>query len=59
MVLQQSLKRKEKIPVCITCECGAMVFGSSQDHANANLKLHKKSKKHKMIMEFKKKEIKE
>jgi len=55
MVLQQPLKKKEKIPVCIICECGSRVFGSSQDHANANLKLHKKSKKHKMIMEFKEK----
>lgn len=35
------------------CECGALVYGHSEKHAIANIKLHKKSKKHKELMEIK------
>ena len=38
----------------VRCECGALIGGSSEDHANANIVLHKLSKKHKELMEIKK-----
>ena len=38
----------------VTCECGWIVRGTSIIHAEANLKLHKKSKLHKKLMEMKK-----
>lgn len=37
----------------VKCECGWKVKGSSIDHANANLKIHKTSKLHKKLMEIK------
>ena len=37
----------------ITCECGLIVRGTSKDHANANLKLHRASRRHKEIMKIK------
>jgi len=43
---------KEK--VCFVCECGIKIFGNSIKNAEANLKIHTKSKRHKGIMEFKK-----
>jgi len=36
------------------CECGALVSGTSEDHWKANLKIHKKSKRHAELMEIKK-----
>ena len=38
----------------ITCECGAIIRGSSDIHAAANLKLHKISNKHKELIKLKK-----
>jgi len=38
----------------ITCECGAIIRGNSDDNAKANLKLHKNSNKHKELMKLKK-----
>ncbi len=38
----------------ITCECGAVIRGSSDIHAAANLKLHKISNKHKELIKLKK-----
>ena len=38
----------------IICECGAIIRGSSKDHALANLKIHKTAKRHKELMELKK-----
>ncbi len=38
----------------ITCECCAIIRGSSKDHAKANLKLHKTSKRHKELIKLKK-----
>jgi len=38
----------------ITCECGAIIRGNSDENAEANLKLHKNSKKHKGLMKLKK-----
>lgn len=35
------------------CACGAIVKGHSEKHVIANIKLHKKSKKHKELMEIK------
>ena len=37
----------------ITCECGAIVRGNSKINAQANLKLHKNSRKHKELMKLK------
>ena len=45
------LKKKEVI-----CECGILVRGISEDHLKANLKLHKKSKLHKQLIENKNKQ---
>ena len=41
---------KEKITV--RCECGALIAGSSEEHAKANVKSHKISKKHEELMEI-------
>ena len=41
----------------IKCECGWIVKGNSEKHAKANLKIHKKSKKHKILMEGKNENI--
>ena len=38
----------------IVCECGWKVTGISKKHTEANLKIHKKSKLHKKLMENKK-----
>ena len=38
----------------ITCECGWEVRGTSIYHTEANLKIHKKSKLHRKLMEMKK-----
>lgn len=35
------------------CECGALISGISEEHTKANLKIHRKSKKHKELMEIK------
>ena len=35
------------------CKCGALVYGHSDKHVVANTRLHKKSKKHKELMEIK------
>ena len=35
------------------CECGALVYGHSEKHTKANIKLHKKSRRHKEFMEIK------
>ena len=42
----------------VECECGAKVYGSSVLHAKKNLPAHKKSKKHKELMEIKQKDDK-
>lgn len=34
----------------IICECGMKIKGTSKKHCESNLKIHKKSKTHKMIM---------
>jgi hypothetical protein len=34
------------------CECGALISGHSEKHIIANIKIHKKSKKHKELMEI-------
>jgi len=39
-------------------ECGAIVKGTSEKHLKANMKLHKRGKNHKAIMELKKEEKK-
>jgi len=36
------------------CECGALIVGFSKQHVKANMILHKKSKKHKELMEIRK-----
>lgn len=38
----------------IECECGARVYGTSKAHAKSLLPAHKRSKKHKELMEIKK-----
>ncbi|KKN39997.1 hypothetical protein LCGC14_0737680 [marine sediment metagenome] len=38
----------------ITCGCGAIIRGSSKDHAKANLKIHEKSRRHKELIKLKK-----
>jgi len=38
----------------VRCECGYVIKGSSINHAEANLKIHKQSKLHKKLMEMKK-----
>ena len=38
----------------IICECGAIIRGSSKDHALANLKIHKTAKRHKELIKLKK-----
>jgi len=35
------------------CFCGALVSGIGEKHLKANLKLHKKSKRHKELIEIK------
>lgn len=37
----------------IKCECGWIVKGTSENHAKSNLKIHKESKKHKILMDGK------
>ena len=37
----------------VICECGLKIHGSSQSHAEANLKNHKQSKIHEKLMEMK------
>ena len=37
----------------IRCSCGAVIRGSSETHAKANVQLHKRSKKHKELLEIK------
>lgn len=36
------------------CECGILVKGSSKDHLKTNMKSHKRGKKHREVIEFKK-----
>ena len=36
------------------CECGMLVKGTSEKHLKSNLQSHKRSKKHKELMELKK-----
>ena len=36
----------------IRCSCGALIEGSSDRHAKANVQLHKQSKKHKELLEI-------
>ena len=36
----------------IRCKCGALIIGSSEKHAKANMKNHLLSKKHKELMEI-------
>lgn len=38
----------------IICECGSIIRGNSKINAQANLKLHKNSRKHKELMKLKK-----
>ena len=38
----------------VECECGAIVKGNSKLHAEANLKEHKTSRRHRENMEIKK-----
>ncbi len=38
----------------IDCECGFRVTGNSKLHAESNLKIHKKSKLHKKLIDVKK-----
>lgn len=38
----------------IECDCGWVVKGNSEKHAEANLKIHKKSKLHKRLIKYKK-----
>ncbi len=40
--------------VKLICECGMLVKGTSEEHAKGNLRNHKKSAKHKELMEEKK-----
>ena len=40
--------------VFIECECGARIYGTSKVHAKSLLPAHKGSKKHKELMEIKK-----
>lgn len=44
------MKQKRINEKTIQCECGAIVRGVSEAHVEANLKNHKKSKKHKKDM---------
>jgi len=51
------MKTKEvsqKQLTAITCECGFIVSGSSEEHARANLKQHRKYALHKRQMMMKK-----
>jgi hypothetical protein len=50
---------KEKQKTYVECECGTKVYGFSEHHAKQNLKLHKTSKKHKELMELKRRWTKE
>ena len=40
----------EKQPVTLNCECGWRIKGNSIKHAEANLKIHRKSKLHKTLI---------
>jgi len=40
--------------ITINCPCGRKVTGVSEVHAKANLKEHKKSKRHREFMEYQK-----
>jgi len=42
--------KKKRVKVNVNCECGITIFGNSQSNAEANLKLHHKSKLHKKQM---------
>lgn len=41
---------KQKKPTKLKCECGREIIGFSEQHAEANLALHKNSKIHNEIM---------
>ena len=41
----------------IKCECGLVIKGISKKHAESNLKIHKKSKLHKKLMEGKNEKV--
>ena len=38
--------------VQIICECGIVIAGTSEKHARANLKQHKKTKEHKLQLRY-------
>ncbi len=38
----------------VECECGARIYGNSVEHAKSILPEHKRSKRHKELMEIKK-----
>ena len=42
----------------IICKCGARIFGSSEDHAKGNLKIHEISKRHKLLVRKNQEKIK-
>ena len=44
-------KNKENF---VECECGARIYGTSKIHAKSLLPAHRRSKKHKELMEIKK-----
>ncbi len=50
---------KTKSKPYVECECGARIYGSSLKHAERNLPAHQGSKRHKELMQIKKrKEVK-
>ena len=46
--------KKEDKQIFVECDCGARVYGISKAHARSLLPAHKRSKKHKELMEIKK-----
>jgi len=51
--LQKSKMTTKKERFFTECECGAKIYGNSVLNAERNLPAHKRSKKHKELMEIK------
>ena len=52
-MMVRKIGRKDLDKCELVCSCGMYIFGNSKAHAAANLKIHKKSKRHKSIMKNK------
>ena len=52
--MKKQIKKKKGKKGFIKCKCGSEIHGTSQTHARANMKNHKKSNKHKQYLKIKK-----